>query len=152
MPMTDPLDEIMQAAERLRAVRAANDYRAGYGEAPAGLSDHDAQDWWIVKEEHDLSIMSKFALSVLPKGERPVPIDPRERIQQQVWWIDDWGRVRDGRIVTDAGIDRWAIKNTQNGITQWISTEGYRPYPTEADARLALHWQKLDELKAAAAQ
>jgi hypothetical protein len=95
----------------------------------------------------DCRTLADAYLAIRPPEPRPVACDPHQFIQQPVWWIDDWMRVRDGKIVAGSGVDRWEIKNTQNGMTQWIDTNGYPAYPTEAAARLALHWQVWDRLQ-----
>ena len=139
--MTD-IPQAMQAAERTRAARDAMDSRDVYRQAFPGYR------WPDELEAHDKDTLVDLALSLLPMGPRPVPVVPKYGN------IECFGVCHDGVIRRLFGNMRYG-----NPIEPaWTYEKGDRVifldgpgYPTEADARLALHWQKFDALLAAAA-
>lgn len=68
--MSDPIDPIMQAAERLRRVARGEDpltvYYLSYG--------HGGFNELCRREADDLRTLADFLLSILPKGKRPEPV------------------------------------------------------------------------------
>jgi hypothetical protein len=124
----DGLDPIMQAAERLR--RGAH------------RRDHEAPDYVeaLCSEGDDVQALCDFALSILPKGNRPVAIDVVNLpLKCKVYWPCD----------TYDGIMHGEVTNMNNHTRAYFrSDDSIRvdAYASAADAWLALHWMKLDEL------
>jgi hypothetical protein len=147
----NPIDPVMQAKERLRRCET-EDPRDVYdtrkqepGHNPAQAYPGDYSDWLASKHlECDRITLADFALSILPKGKRPVAINPETldvgadyfRVESDlegglVVERGEIGLMRDVRCVNYPGI---TIVNEDGGFSN------------EADARLELYWRKLDEL------
>lgn len=126
-PMTT-LESAMQAAERLRRLDAGTHWQDVY-ETTHYISYQAMYD-------RDKLALACWALSVLPEGKRPVTMEPEGRPTgaHEIWYIEQ-GEVD----CHGCGCDD-CLRNRSPA------------YATEAEARLALHYQRLDALIAAAAQ
>lgn len=155
--MTDPITPIMQAAERLRRFRArpndvsyeewgANIYpeaRTIFGDE---LDSFNASEWIRMKAVEDRETLNDHYLSILPKGDRPVPIENPE--DKQDAFVADGGEVLPVRYQDGHWEHGYMLEAFLGTSIEYMPVLG-AAYPTEADAKLALQWQKFDELLAA---
>lgn len=136
----DPLTPIMQAAERLRR-------DGSYVIVERTGADVTGQDFDHAAYRNDVSDLADFALSILPKGDRPVAMMTTDSLRGgDVRWAIIDGKVSDA--IWDAEFDDGCF------MVQWSPTVrqgfgGLPYYATEAEAKRALHWMKFDELLAA---
>jgi hypothetical protein len=141
------LESAMQAAERLRRADSGTEITEIYGEPYTHRGYLDAQH----KQADDFSVVARWALSVLPKGDVPKALETPQH-GQKVWYFDLGGdTVHESAIRVVKNMPHVLVYGSDD-FWDTITPGGTPVFATEADARLALHYQKLQELIAAAAQ
>lgn len=134
--MSDQIQPIMQAAERLRQLDASGD------RIIIEAYELYGPDMTIEGYRMDVLKLAKFALSILPKGKRPVAMEvpdckERNKVQGFVPAVGESGDVYDMDCVCP-------YCRSLVGLST-----GNSAYRTEDDARLARLWMMVDELLAA---
>lgn len=126
--------DVMQAAKRLRvAMTGHSGYVAMYGEDTFG--SYPMTD--------DRVAILNFALSILPKEDRPAAICSYDATEGQILWgIDEeTGETYSGEVIASIG-----------GVLgiRWEDSIGFgdEGYPSEAAAKLALHHDLIDRIVA----
>lgn len=139
MPETpNPLAAVMQATERLRRFfDTPEDIDVTWPGRPAYV---DELDWMSQRKEED----TKKVLSILPKGERPVPME----------WTGDTA-VYFTTLEFDGGSPvpgYWDVDENDEPQVWSPFVEGpvrSKLYRTQEDAQLAIRWAMFDKLTAA---
>jgi len=130
--MSQDIDNVMQAAERMRRLDAGDD------------SQIVDRAFSAVKDRYTLA---DFALSILPKGKRPVPIT---EFPLNVGIVPVWS-IRTGLqqlFLRSGELYPYQSLAERGEPKDWMS---HRPvYTNRGDAVLAMNWQKFDELHRAA--
>jgi hypothetical protein len=123
--VSDTLDPIMQAAERLRRSR----------ERPIGRGEPGYVER-LCQETDDAEALAQWALSILPKGKRPVAI---EKAGAEVWILNDLGQVFKATFPSADASAYW------DGIRASIGEIGYA---TDAEAKIAQRLWQLGQMAA----
>lgn len=126
--MSDPIDPIMQAAERLRRLLAGEHIHEVYDEPYTHQGFLDARN----KQLDDAERIAKWSLSILPKGKRPVAMALQG---QAVEAGDRWFVDTDGEIVHRGCACDDCLRNTLS-------------FTTKAEAELEYHWQEFEKFVA----
>lgn len=139
----DPLTNIMQAAERLNRLDAREPRESVY---PSGGRYPYLAESLDALENADHYALSAYLRSILPKGDRPVPIENPE--DKQDAFVADGGEVLPVRYQDGHWEHGYTLEEFLGTSIEYMPVLG-DAYHTEADAKLALQWMMWDRLRAA---